>query len=201
VTHGIDLGKLSHAEKDDLILSLLPLVGQLERHWHGSPNWSSDWPCSNGRRRTPTIRHCRRRRVRSAIARPATSLSAGAVQASVARSNQTPTAWLMQGLKSAPIAPPASPPSSRRPAGRLATRERHCGTRAPESPTAASQRSGGSSHPCHARVAQRAFPISADADTSNGVATNRADSKPPRRRCVSRTARRTHPKTATAAGA
>jgi len=30
VTHGIDLGKLSHAEKDDLILSLLPLVEQLE---------------------------------------------------------------------------------------------------------------------------------------------------------------------------
>jgi transposase len=30
VTHGIDLSKLSHAEKDDLILSLLPLVGQLE---------------------------------------------------------------------------------------------------------------------------------------------------------------------------
>ena len=30
MTHGIDLGKLSHAEKDDLILSLLPLVGQLE---------------------------------------------------------------------------------------------------------------------------------------------------------------------------
>jgi transposase len=30
VTHGIDLSKLSHAQKDDLILSLLPLVGQLE---------------------------------------------------------------------------------------------------------------------------------------------------------------------------
>jgi transposase len=30
VTHGIDLSKLSYAEKDDLILSLLPLVGQLE---------------------------------------------------------------------------------------------------------------------------------------------------------------------------
>jgi len=30
VTHGIDLSKLSHAEKDDLILSLLPLVGRLE---------------------------------------------------------------------------------------------------------------------------------------------------------------------------
>jgi transposase len=30
VTHRIDLGKLSHAEKDDLILSLLPLVGRLE---------------------------------------------------------------------------------------------------------------------------------------------------------------------------
>jgi hypothetical protein len=30
VTPGIDLGRLSHAEKDDLILSLLPLVGQLE---------------------------------------------------------------------------------------------------------------------------------------------------------------------------
>jgi transposase len=29
VTHGIDLSKLSYAEKDDLILSLLPLVGQL----------------------------------------------------------------------------------------------------------------------------------------------------------------------------
>jgi len=30
VTHGIDLSTLSHAEKDALILSLLPLVGQLE---------------------------------------------------------------------------------------------------------------------------------------------------------------------------
>ena len=30
MTHRIDLGKLSHAEKDELILSLLPLVGQLE---------------------------------------------------------------------------------------------------------------------------------------------------------------------------
>ena len=30
MTHGIDLSKLSHAEKDDLILSLLPLVGQLD---------------------------------------------------------------------------------------------------------------------------------------------------------------------------
>jgi transposase len=30
VTPGIDLSKLSHAEKDDLILSLLPLVGQLK---------------------------------------------------------------------------------------------------------------------------------------------------------------------------
>jgi transposase len=30
VTHGIDLGRLSHAEKDELILSLLPLVGRLE---------------------------------------------------------------------------------------------------------------------------------------------------------------------------
>ena len=30
VTRDIDLGKLSHAEKDALILSLLPLVGQLE---------------------------------------------------------------------------------------------------------------------------------------------------------------------------
>jgi transposase len=30
VTHGIDLAKLSHAEKDALILSLLPLVPQLE---------------------------------------------------------------------------------------------------------------------------------------------------------------------------
>jgi transposase len=30
VTHGIDLSRLSHAEKDALILSLLPLVGQLE---------------------------------------------------------------------------------------------------------------------------------------------------------------------------
>jgi len=30
VTHRIDLSKLSHAEKDELILSLLPLVGQLE---------------------------------------------------------------------------------------------------------------------------------------------------------------------------
>jgi len=30
VTHGIDFARLSHAEKDDLILSLLPLVGQLE---------------------------------------------------------------------------------------------------------------------------------------------------------------------------
>jgi transposase len=30
VTHEIDLSKLSHAQKDDLILSLLPLVGQLE---------------------------------------------------------------------------------------------------------------------------------------------------------------------------
>ena len=30
MTHGIDLSELSHAEKDDLILSLLPLVGQLD---------------------------------------------------------------------------------------------------------------------------------------------------------------------------
>jgi transposase len=30
VTHGIDLNTLSHAEKDELILSLLPLVGRLE---------------------------------------------------------------------------------------------------------------------------------------------------------------------------
>jgi transposase len=30
VTHGIDLNTLSHAEKDALILSLLPLVGQLD---------------------------------------------------------------------------------------------------------------------------------------------------------------------------
>jgi transposase len=30
VTHGIDLSTLSHAQKDDVILSLLPLVGQLE---------------------------------------------------------------------------------------------------------------------------------------------------------------------------
>lgn len=30
MTHRIDLSKLSHAEKDELILSLLPLVGQLE---------------------------------------------------------------------------------------------------------------------------------------------------------------------------
>jgi transposase len=30
VTHGIDLSTLSHAEKDALILSLLPLMGQLE---------------------------------------------------------------------------------------------------------------------------------------------------------------------------
>ena len=40
--------------------------GSWKRHWHGSPNWSSDWPCSNGRRRPPTIPRCRRRRVRSA---------------------------------------------------------------------------------------------------------------------------------------
>ena len=30
VTHGFDLSRLSDAQKDDLILSLLPLVGQLE---------------------------------------------------------------------------------------------------------------------------------------------------------------------------
>ena len=30
MTHGIGLSTLSHAEKDALILSLLPLVGQLE---------------------------------------------------------------------------------------------------------------------------------------------------------------------------
>jgi transposase len=30
VTHGIDLSTLSHAQKDELIQSLLPLVGQLE---------------------------------------------------------------------------------------------------------------------------------------------------------------------------
>jgi hypothetical protein len=30
VTHGIDLSTLSHAEKDELIRSLLPLAGQLE---------------------------------------------------------------------------------------------------------------------------------------------------------------------------
>ena len=54
VTPAIDLSKLTVAEKDALILSLLPLVGRLEsRRWRGSPNWRSGWPPSSGRRRPP----------------------------------------------------------------------------------------------------------------------------------------------------
>ena len=105
---------------------------------------------------------------------------------------------------------------SGRPAGRLATwlRPRVRGRRSDEHPANKGAAGRGLpkrrrkrardpvAPPIHAmRVARRAFPIIADVDTSNGAATNRADSKPPRRRCVSLTARRTHSKAATAAGA
>ncbi len=114
VTHGIDLSKLSHAEKDDLILSLLPLVGQLEAALARIAELEKRLAAFERPPKTPTIPRCRRRRARSPIVRPATSRPARAVPASAVRWSRTRTASSMPGSMPARIAPPPSPPSSRR---------------------------------------------------------------------------------------
>jgi hypothetical protein len=62
VTPEIDLGKPIVAEKDALILSLLPLVGRLQAALARIANLRSGSSNSNVRPRRRTISGCRRRR-------------------------------------------------------------------------------------------------------------------------------------------
>ena len=107
VTPDIDLSKLTMAEKDALILSLLPLVGQLEAALARIAELEARWHCWRSRPRRRTTRRRQRRRTRRPPNHLTTaSRNARAVPASAARWSPIPTASSIRGSMPARVAPP-----------------------------------------------------------------------------------------------